>query len=264
MSIPPPPLGTRVCRWTLAQIVLASAARRRAAAKQVSQRRAARKERQNRLGRNTEEISAAADSSAGHSQNAHETVSAKKASSLRRGDASIVDAVDVVDVVDVADFVDISDTTGKIDYKADNSTAAATSGIIVPPAIPGVVSLERVVTIDGTEVQLKAQVKELNDGGYEGEGRGGPVEMSLVAFDKKTRRSSTLQLKAADIGIILGTVGGDGGNGGGGRGSGGGGGGRAGTLNIFATVLKSLTVFNSRRKDLFILSYRGKKIAAPH
>lgn len=176
---------------------------------------------------------------------------------MRRGDASIVDAVDVVDVVDVADFVDISDTTGKIDYKADNSTAAATSGIIVPPAIPGVVSLERVVTIDGTEVQLKAQVKELNDGGYEGEGRGGPVEMSLVAFDKKTRRSSTLQLKAADIGIILGTVGGDGGNGGGG-------GGRTGTLDIFATVLKSLTVFNSRRKDLFILSYRGKKIAAPH
>lgn len=156
-----------------------------------------------------------------------------------------------------ASIVDVHPTAGE----ADNKTDSTTISIVVAPTTPGVVSVERVVTIDSTEVQLTAQVKGLKDDGVEGGGR--PVEMSLVAFDRKTRRSSRLHLDAADIGSIVGAVGETSskwGSGGGGAGAGG----RVGALQIFSTVLKSLTVFNSRRKELFILSYRGKKVDAPH
>lgn len=155
--------------------------------------------------------------------------------------------------------VDVSGTAGAVDNKAGNTTTS----VLMAPTTPGIVSLERVVTIDGTEVQLTAQVKGLNDDGVEA-GGDRSVEMSLVAFDKKTRRSSRLHLEAADIGSIVGAVGDTTSKRGGGGGGGGGTGGRVGALEIFSTVLKSLTVFNSRRKELFILSYRGKKVAAPH
>lgn len=227
------------CRRTLAQIVLAAAARRRAATKAVSRRRAAWKERQQRRPSQSAEASADA-ASVRHSQGTQEKVSTEAEFSAEAFSSSVVD---------------VSGTAGKVDNKAGNTTTS----VIMAPATPGVVSLERVVTIDGTEVQLTAQVKELNGGGVEG-GGDRSVEMSLVAFDKKTRRSSRLHLEAADIGSIVGAVGDTTSK----RGGGGGTGSRVGALEIFSTVLKSLTVFNSRRKELFILSYRGKKVAAPH
>lgn len=215
----------------------------------ASRRRATWKEQQQRQLDRSAEVSAAAASSAGHRQDKQNKVSTEGAFSAEA----------LSSCEDEAPIVDVSTTAmNEADNKADNTT---TSTIVAPASTPGVVSLERVVTIDGTEVQLTAQVKELHDndgGGVEG-GGDRSVEMSLVAFDKITRRSSRLHLEAADIGSIVGAVGDAGSERGGGSG-----GARIGALEIFSTVLKSLTVFNSRRKELFILSYRGKKIAAPH
>lgn len=113
--------------------------------------------------------------------------------------------------------------------------------------------LEKVATIDGTEVQLTAHVKEVG-GGTEGS-VGKYTEMLIVAVDTKTRRSSSLLLEATDVRDIVdkGTderLYSDAG--------------KFGAATVFSAVLKRLTVFNSRRKDLFILSYRGKKVVAPH
>lgn len=121
-------------------------------------------------------------------------------------------------------------------------------------ATPGVARLERVVTIDGTEVHLTAHVKD-GGGASEGRGVGGndqPMEMLLVAVDKKARRSSRLSLGAADIAEIVGAD------------RGGSGKIVKGAQEALSAVLQKLTVFNSRRKDLFILSYKGKKVVAPH
>lgn len=118
---------------------------------------------------------------------------------------------------------------------------------------PGVARLERVVTIDGTEVHLTAHVKgAVGGGGVEINGQ--PMEMLLVAVDKKARRSSRLSLDAADIGKIIGArqAGKEGGDV------------KKGAKGALSVVLQKLTLFNSRRKDLFILSYRGKKVIAPH
>lgn len=122
---------------------------------------------------------------------------------------------------------------------------------------PGVACLETLVTIDGTEVHLTAHVK---NGAGAGEDRGvegsdQPTEILLVAVDKKARRSSKLSLNAADIAEIVGT------DQDGSRGS------KKivkGSQGVLSAVLQKLTVFNSRRKDLFILSYKGKKVVAPH
>lgn len=116
---------------------------------------------------------------------------------------------------------------------------------------PGVTRLKRVLTIDGTEVHLTAHVKGAVD-----EGRGKhdqPMEILLMAVDKKARRSSRLSLDAADIGEIVGA-----------HKAGKGGRVMKGAQAVLSAVLQKLTVFNSRRKDLFILSYRGKKIIATH
>ncbi|CAM9594340.1 unnamed protein product [Ectocarpus sp. 6 AP-2014] len=139
-------------------------------------------------------------------------------------------------------------------------------GISATDTAPGLARLETVVTIDGTEVHLTAHVKEVVDtDAVRGSGDGGedsnkPLEMLLVAVDKKSRRSSRLSLKAPDITEIVAS------HHGGGGGGGGGGGVRTstGVQGALRAVVKKLTVFNSRRKDLFILSYKGKKVTAPH
>lgn len=122
-------------------------------------------------------------------------------------------------------------------------------------APPGALRLERAVTIDGTEVHLTADVKYIDGGGK-------PLEMLLVAVDKKARRSSRLALEATDIQSIVGESAtqssAESNN------TGSGGGTSLGTREVFSAVVKALTVFNSRRNDLFILSYKGKKVVAPH
>jgi len=81
--------------------------------------------------------------------------------------------------------------------------------------------------------------------------------MLLVAVDKKASRSSRLSLDATDIEEIVG-------GGGGADRDGKDGYARKGPKAVLSAVLQKLTLFNSRRKDLFILSYRGKKVVAPH
>lgn len=135
-------------------------------------------------------------------------------------------------------------------------------GISATDTAPGLARLETVVTIDGTEVHLTAHVKEVVDGDAAASGSGGggedndkPIEMLLVAVDKKSRRSSKLSLKAPDITEIVAS-----------SHHGGGSGAKTttGVQGALRAVVKKLTVFNSRRKDLFILSYKGKKVIAPH
>lgn len=134
-----------------------------------------------------------------------------------------------------------ADETAVVDDHEDSTTT------------PGVARLERVVTIDGTEVHLTAHVKEATvDGG--GVETNQPMEMLLVAVDKKARRSSRLSLDAADVGEIVG----------GNQAGKGGDTASKGAQGALSAVLQKLTLFNSRRKDLFILSYRGKKVVAPH
>lgn len=146
------------------------------------------------------------------------------------------------------------------DEETDGANETAVSDSLVDDgdheddnATPGVSRLERVVTIDGTEVHLVAHVK----GAVEGDGgeNDNPTEMLLVAVDKKARRSSRLSLDAADIEDIVGAhqASNDGGNSA-----------TKGAQGALSAVLQKLTIFNSRRKDLFILSYRGKKVTAPH
>lgn len=118
------------------------------------------------------------------------------------------------------------------------------------------IHFENDVTIDGTEVRLMADVKEA---GETGDGKVRVAEeMKLLAVDKKSRKSTTLTLEAADIREIMGPVDRPT-SASGGRWDGG-----AGALEAFAAVLKILTIFKSHRKDLFILSYKGKKVMAPH
>lgn len=134
-------------------------------------------------------------------------------------------------------------------------------------AEPDTTRLEQVLTIDGTQILLTAHLKDTASGE---QSNGDPVEMSLRAVDMKARRSSSLLvLKSEDFAAIERSV-------------------TAGQRHAeaggevatvapppaltvterarkkFAMVVKSLTVFNSRRKDLFILSYRGRKVAAQH
>lgn len=115
--------------------------------------------------------------------------------------------------------------------------------------------------IDGTEVHLTAHVGggviDDDTSGAVGTGADGKaVEMLLVVVDKKTRRSSRLSLDAAEVSEIVC-----------GDGVGWGDKGVAkvkGARAALSAVLRKLTLFNSRRKDLFILSYKGKKVVAPH
>lgn len=144
---------------------------------------------------------------------------------------------------------DIAEFETVVSDGADDLTTTTTT--------PGVACLEKVVTIDGTEVHLTAHVKT-GGGSSERrcvEGSDQPTEMLLVAVDKKARRSSRLSLDAADIAEIVGAD-------------------QDGsgdskkivkrTQGVLSSVLQKLTVFNSRRRDLFILSYKGKKVVAPH
>lgn len=193
--------------------MLASSARGRAARREASRRRVARAARQRQLDREA----------------AAEREEAAKAAAAAAAALA-------------------SPKAGDEEKEAANQTAE--SETILATATPGVTHLERVVTIDGTEVHLTADFREVVD---EGEAKSGdkPVEMSLVAVDKKARRSSRLSLDAAEIDEIVGAhrVGGTAAKGPGG---------------VLSAVLQKLTVFNSRRKDLFILSYKGKKVVAPH
>ena len=116
----------------------------------------------------------------------------------------------------------------------------------------GFARFERDVTIDGTDVHLIVDVKEVE------RGKGVRVkEMVLIAVDNKTRRSSTLSLAAADIRDILGPA--DGSASANDMTNVGGWVDDAGTHEVFTAVLKRLTVFKSHLKDLFILSYRGRR-----
>lgn len=117
------------------------------------------------------------------------------------------------------------------------------------------VHFEKDVMIDGTEVRLMADVKEA---GGTGNGRARVAEeMKLLAVDKKSRKSTTLTLEAADIRDIVGPVDRPTSASGGGWDS------DAGASEAFAAVLKRLTIFKSHQKILFILSYKGKKVMTP-
>lgn len=127
----------------------------------------------------------------------------------------------------------------------------------------GAARLDRVVTIDGTEVHLTAHVQGMvtdDDGngvvGTDADDRK-PMEMLIVAVDQKGRRSSRLSLDAAEVAeIVCSSHGGGGGDMGAGK--------AKGVHAALSAVLQKLTLFNSRRKDLFILSYKGKRVVAPH
>lgn len=160
---------------------------------------------------------------------------------------------------------------GEKEFKVDDKErdSASTTGVTISTTTPGMAGVEQLVTIDGTEVLLMAHVKE--EGGNwddSARGNGPPLKMSLVAVDPLTRRSSRLSLKAEDIAAIAccstaaeGTA----------RAVGLEDGREHVTASVgrqaertFAAVLKSLTLFNSRRKGVFILSYKGRKPMAPH
>lgn len=209
-----------------AQIVLATAARGRAARLETSSRRAMQTARQRQLDR---EAAAEREEAARLSEEAARLISPHGEEGCDMDNHTATSATTVV---------------------GDDSEDAATT------TTPGVVRLERVVTIDGTEVHLTANVK--NGGGTnEHSCKGGndqPMEMLLVAVDKKARRSSRLSLDAADIAEIVGTD----------QDSSPGSKITNGAQRAVAAVLQKLTVFNSRRKDLFILSYKGRKVVAPH
>lgn len=210
-----------------AQIILATAARGKAARQDASRRRA---NRQHQLERGVDVITDVVDTD-GRIPNTRESVTTEAIPSGR----------------DEALAADDRTLAEPVLNKTDET--------LVSTATPGVVRLERDVTIDGTEVQLTAHVKEVGSGTDGGEGKS--MKMLLVAVEKKARRSSRLSLEAADLGNIVSAVGGtDKRQGGGGI--------IGGALGAFSAVLKALTVFNSRRKDLFILSYKGKKVVAPH
>ncbi|CAM9325009.1 unnamed protein product [Hapterophycus canaliculatus] len=129
-------------------------------------------------------------------------------------------------------------------------------------AASGAGRLERVVTIDGTEVHLIAHVQgwvkdgDANNVVVSTDADDKPVGMLLLAVDKGTRRSSSLSLDAAEVAQITCS-----------RQNGGSDLGAAkvtGAHAALSAVIQKLTLFNSRRKDLFILSYKGKKVVAPH
>lgn len=129
---------------------------------------------------------------------------------------------------------------------------------------PGETRLERTLVIDGTQVSLTAYVKEAKE-----RDTGSPFEMDVEAVDMKTRRSSRLVLKEDDFEAIkrLTAVAAEGHAevGGGSCGPGGDTSTLAERARIaFGAAVKSLTVFNSRKRDLFILSYKGRKVAAQH
>jgi len=200
-------------RRTRAQVVLASSARGRAARREASRRRAERAAQQRKLD--------------------EEAAAERKESTKAAAAAAAAQALP---------------KPGDEEKDAVNQTAE--SETILTTATPGVTHLERVVTIDGTEVHLTANVREVAGGGGAEDGDK-PVEMLLVAVDKKARRSSRLSLDAAEISDIVGAHRGTGNV-------------AEGPRGVLSAVLQKLTVFNSRRKDLFILSYKGKKVVAPH
>eukprot|EP00752_Nemacystus_decipiens_P009312 g8321.t1 len=215
-------------RRTTAQIVLAAAARRLAARRETSRRRAKQASRQRQL--------------------------EEEAAATREEAEKVAAAADAA--------------RSPLSLRDDDTGEATTNEAAVPEPLvdddhedsthPGVARLERVVTIDGTEVHLTAHVKEGASDGADGEETDQPMEMLLVAVDKKARRSSRLSLDAADVREIIGYGSHqDGEKGGDAREA-------AGPRAALSAVLKKLTLFNSRRKDLFILSYRGKKVVAPH
>ncbi|CAB1107096.1 unnamed protein product [Ectocarpus sp. CCAP 1310/34] len=214
-------------RRNRAQVVLATAARVQVARKEVSRRRAEQAARQCQVDRDV----------------AAEREEAANSMPLRQVELPAA----------AADDVALSGGIASDDPEV---------GISATDTAPGLARLETVVTIDGTEVHLTAHVKEVVDtDAARGSGDGGedhkkPLEMLLVAVDKKSRRSSRLSLKAPDIAEIVASH----------HGGGGGGGAKitTGVQGALRAVVKKLTVFNSRRKDLFILSYKGKQVTAPH
>lgn len=137
----------------------------------------------------------------------------------------------------------------------------------------GGVHFERVVTIDGTEVSVMADIQEVGKNCEGSRDDHPPLEMSLVATDRKANRSAKLKLDTIEIANVL----------------------ALGTKDeslpvafelhdpeqgnrdsctsdtiagyaqaTFEAVLMSLTLFNSRQKDVFILSYKGRRLVAPH
>lgn len=229
-SRPPPPFSQS--QTNKSANCLATAVRTRIARQVASRRRTEQIERQHRL--QQEAGTSIRTGAIGQIPENQQPVSAETAS------------------LHIEDGVHGGDGGAAMDKVVNNTESTAA---VVSIITPGVSRIEKVVTIDGTEVELTAHIKETAGSA----GQDIPLEMLLVAVDKKARRSSRLALKAVDIGNIVGRVpGAEAGQ------DGGGGKPREGALGVFSTVLKALTVFNSRRKDLFILSYKGKEVVAPH
>eukprot|EP00903_Cladosiphon_okamuranus_P019974 g18352.t2 len=217
-------------RRTRAQIVLAAATRGQAAKREYSRRRAEETARQCQLALEAAVEREEAEKVAAAAGAAAVAAAAAAYSSPSRGDEGSGEA----------------DETAASEPGVDDHHGGS--------AAPGVARLESVVTIDGSEVHLTAHVSQADVDGAGGDNYQ-PTEMVLVAVDKKARRSSTLSLDAADIREIVGAHE---------SGDKDGGGVKKGAQGALAAVLQKLTLFNSRRKDLFILSYRGKKVVAPH
>lgn len=207
--------------------MLASATRGQAARRETSRRRAEETARQRQL-----DLEAAAEQEGAEKAAAEAAVAAEAATAAARSSLSRRD-----------EGSDEAHETAASEPRVDDHHGGS--------ATPGVARLERVVTIDGTEVHLTAHVKQAAVDGGGGE-NDQPSEMLLMAVDKKARRSSRLSLDAADIGEIVGAHQGGGNDGGSVK---------KGAQGALSAVLQKLTLFNSRRKDLFILSYRGKKVA---
>lgn len=143
---------------------------------------------------------------------------------------------------------------GEIANETGNEAAIVTT-------MPDAVRLDSTTIIDGTEVELTAHVKEVSESPARN-GIRGAVEMEIEAVDKKARRSSTLSLGAGDVRFIV-----EAGQDTQSEGNGGTGGADLSTsraLEAFLAVLKKLTLFKSRRKNVFLLSYKGKNVSAPH
>lgn len=199
---------------------------------------------------------------AARGRGARKEASARRAKRDERQRRHVRDAAEISATCVAGQTPDTQDSLSASEIP-EKSPATAHDGTTSPneasacTATPGFVRLERQVTIDGTEVQLTAHVCVDTVDGQE------VKDMVLVAVDKKARRSSRLSLEGAEIESIV--------NGAaqGGEDSQGGSSGDDGrstrkAAGVFSAVVQALTVFNSRRKDLFILSYRGKKVVAPH
>lgn len=236
------------CRQSRAQTKLAAAARGRAARRQASERRA-RAEievKRNKIGENAD---AAFENSSTEQQAAPPSTP---------GPPATVSTGSVLSAQHDVPMESKSDSILSYDKGAQEGASITTA--------PGATRLERVLAIDGTQISLTAYVKEPEERGS----TGSPLEMDVKAVDVKTRRSSCLVLKPDDFAAIerSATAAAEGHAGVEDDGCAPG---AADGLTVagrariaFARVVKSLTVFNSRQKDLFILSYKGRKVAAQH